>query len=185
MSVHCLAFWCPPFVQTGGKHQPLTCSLCSTAPNNLNCPFKIPKRVVHLTSGGLNSPADVDAEVSSDGSGLGVGGVGLTQHHPACLHHTLAFPHLENSTGTREACEQQQLKSSEPAVSLWVLLSTTAGLRLHDSSPGFKSFCFDRRTHTPQRLICCVLSLLTMATTGPELMYSMRPVKNGLPFRSA
>lgn len=42
-----------------------------------------------------HSLADVNAEVSSDGSRLGLCRVGLTQHHPASLHHTLAFPHLE------------------------------------------------------------------------------------------
>lgn len=46
-----------------------------------------------------HSLANVNAEVSSDGSGLGVGRVGLTQHHPACLYHTLAFPHLEQTRG--------------------------------------------------------------------------------------
>lgn len=46
-----------------------------------------------------HSLADVDAEVSPDGSGLGVGGVGLTQHHSAGLHRTFALPYLEHSRG--------------------------------------------------------------------------------------
>lgn len=49
------------------------------------------------------SLADVNAEVSSDGSGLGMSGVGLTQHHPARHHHTFALPHLEYMRGMRPA----------------------------------------------------------------------------------
>lgn len=41
------------------------------------------------------SLADINAEVSSDGSWLRISRVCLSQHHPACLHHTLTFPHLK------------------------------------------------------------------------------------------
>lgn len=41
------------------------------------------------------SPADVDAQITTDAAGLGVSGVGLTQHHPGQLHNVLTLPHLE------------------------------------------------------------------------------------------
>lgn len=48
-----------------------------------------------------NSLADINAEISSDGSGVGLCWVGFTQHNPAGLHHTFAFPHLNTQTAFR------------------------------------------------------------------------------------
>lgn len=42
-----------------------------------------------------HTPADVDAQITTDAAGLGVSGVGLTQHHPGQLHNALTLPHLE------------------------------------------------------------------------------------------
>lgn len=39
-------------------------------------------------------PANLDAEISTDAAGLGVGRVGLTQHHSAHLDDVEALPHL-------------------------------------------------------------------------------------------
>lgn len=45
----------------------------------------------------VSSPADVDAQVSTDATGLGVSRVGLTQHHPGQLHNVLTLPHLKHT----------------------------------------------------------------------------------------
>lgn len=50
----------------------------------------------HQTPEKLCSPADVDAQVSTDAAGLGVSGVGLTQHHPSQLHDVLTLPDLKH-----------------------------------------------------------------------------------------
>lgn len=44
------------------------------------------------------SPADVDAQVSTDAARLGVSRVGLTQHHPDQLHNVLTLPHLKHTS---------------------------------------------------------------------------------------
>ena len=51
---------------------------------------------LHRVAAMDNVLADIDAEVSSDGSRLGVSRVGLTEHHSACLHCTFAFPRHGN-----------------------------------------------------------------------------------------
>lgn len=48
-------------------------------------------------AGGGHSPADVDAQVSSDAAGFGVGGVGLAQHHAAQLDDAPPLPHLTHT----------------------------------------------------------------------------------------
>lgn len=40
-------------------------------------------------------PANLDAEVPADGARLGVGRVGLPEHHSACLHHVQPLPDLQ------------------------------------------------------------------------------------------
>lgn len=52
--------------------------------------------MTHLSSSD-HSPADVDAQVSTDAAGLGVSRVGLTQHHPDQLHNVLPLPHLRHT----------------------------------------------------------------------------------------
>lgn len=42
----------------------------------------------------VDSPADVDAQVSADTARSGLGWVGLTEHHPAQFHNVLPLPHL-------------------------------------------------------------------------------------------
>ncbi len=42
----------------------------------------------------MASPAHFNAEVSPDGAGLGVGRVGLSQHHSSRLHSIQTLPHL-------------------------------------------------------------------------------------------
>ena len=43
------------------------------------------------------SPADVDAQVSTDAARLGVSWVGLTQHQPGHLHNVLTLPNLKHT----------------------------------------------------------------------------------------
>jgi len=55
-------------------------------------------------------PADLDAEIPSDGAWFGLSGVGLTQHHSASFHCTLALPNHGNYWArvhvVDEACEE-------------------------------------------------------------------------------
>lgn len=51
------------------------------------------------------SPADVNAEISTDAAGLGVSRVGLTQHHPGQLHNVLSLPHLKH---TQNSCRHDE-----------------------------------------------------------------------------
>ncbi|KAG7239780.1 hypothetical protein INR49_028367 [Caranx melampygus] len=58
---------------------------------------------------------------------LGLGGVGLTQHHPACLHHTLTFPHLDDKDRKDEINPAPSSSSQSNVFSLlWVFICTTA-----------------------------------------------------------
>lgn len=54
-----------------------------------------------------NSPVDINAEISSDGSRFGLCWVGFTQHNPASLHHTFAFPHLNTQMAFRRTSQSQ------------------------------------------------------------------------------
>jgi len=55
-------------------------------------------------------PADLDAEIPSDGAWFGLSGVGLTQHHSASFHCALALPNHGNYWArvhvVDEACEE-------------------------------------------------------------------------------
>lgn len=55
----------------------------------------------------VNSPADVDAQVTADAAGFGVGGVGLAEHHPAQLHDAPPLPYLTPHTHTHtHTCQE-------------------------------------------------------------------------------
>lgn len=63
-----------------------------------------------------NSLADINAQVSSDGSRFRVFGFGLPQHNPAGLHGSFAFPHLKNKQGSDGHHKYQQVMQTRSGI---------------------------------------------------------------------
>lgn len=111
-------------------------------------------------------PSDLYAKIAADCAGSGIFWIRLTQHHATSLHDIQTFPNLRATILLRN-----RLKYTN----IWFFNSAIICLRKLRNSLLYVLALFHYD----------MITKLTIGTTGPELMYVIKPGKKGLDARSA
>lgn len=134
-----------------------------------------PKHPGHKKPG---SPPNINAEVSSDGAGQGFSRVSLPDHHSSHLDHIQALPDLRDSTQSPRAAPlappttRSQNLPSDPRGDGPPGVSQRAAFPNHFlKTTGVALWVQFAAEDTPSGSARLRPPALTIATTGPELMY--------------